>query len=73
MLRNSKVTIFLKTPIDLLPGRDDDILGVGFSYTKLSNDLRGKEPRSKLRGIDSMISQFETKPKQASGYQTQWE
>jgi hypothetical protein len=33
----------------------------------------GKEPRSKLRGIDSMISRFKNKPKQASGYQTQWE
>ena len=35
--------------------------------------LSSKEPRSKLRGIDSMISRFETKPKLASGYQTQWE
>jgi len=35
--------------------------------------ILSKEPRSKLRGIDSMISRFKNKPKQASGYQTQWE
>ena len=34
---------------------------------------QSKEPRSKLRGIDNMISHLETKPKQASGYQTQGE
>ena len=38
-----------------------------------SRRQKSKEPRSKLRGIDSMISRFKNKPKQASGYQTQWE
>ena len=30
----------------------------------------GKKPRGKPRGINDMISQFDEKPKQASGYQT---
>ena len=34
---------------------------------------RSKQPRGKPRGINEMISQFDEKPKQASGYQTQWE
>jgi len=34
---------------------------------------KSKQPRGKPRGIDDMISQFDEKPKQASGYQTQRE